>query len=144
MGCLVFNDFPHSARRWPHRGRGFAVSNPAPRDGRNNSEIFQLEPIVAQQQPEFHSPGLRAGQIGKKGPGAAGFLFLTHGRCSSAYHSASMSPAVWVTTSNSTNRPALPGWRPWLFMARPGGTAIHCRSYPLPSQTVCRVLPIHP
>lgn len=46
-------------------------------------QIFQFQPIVPQQQPEFPSPGLRAGQIGKKGPGAgAGFLFLTHGRCS--------------------------------------------------------------
>jgi hypothetical protein len=45
-------------------------------------QIFQFQPIVPQQQPEFPSPGLWAGQIGKKGSGAgAGFLFLTHGRC---------------------------------------------------------------
>jgi len=43
---------------------------------------FQLYQIISQKQQEFPSPGLRAGQIGKKGPGAgAGFLFLTHGRC---------------------------------------------------------------
>jgi hypothetical protein len=46
-------------------------------------EIFQLEPIVAQQQPHFSGPGLRTGQVGKKGPETgAGSLFLTHGRYS--------------------------------------------------------------
>jgi hypothetical protein len=42
-------------------------------------KISQLEPIVAQQQPEFPGQGLRAGQVGKKGPGAgAGSLCSTH------------------------------------------------------------------
>ena len=46
-------------------------------------KISQLEPIVAQQQPEFPGPGLPAGQVGKKGPGAgARSLFFTHEGCS--------------------------------------------------------------
>jgi hypothetical protein len=46
-------------------------------------KIYYLEPIVAQQQPHFPGPRLRAGQVGKKGPGIeAKFVFLAHGRYS--------------------------------------------------------------
>jgi hypothetical protein len=46
-------------------------------------QIFQFQPIVPQQQPEFPSPGLWAGQIGKKGSGAGtGAFIFTHGCCS--------------------------------------------------------------
>jgi hypothetical protein len=45
-------------------------------------KTFQLEPIVAQQQPDFLGPGLRAGQVSEKGPRAgAGSLFLIYARC---------------------------------------------------------------
>jgi hypothetical protein len=43
-------------------------------------KIFQLDPIVAQHQPDFPGPGLRAAQVGEKIPGARrGSLFFTHG-----------------------------------------------------------------
>jgi hypothetical protein len=46
-------------------------------------QIFQLQPIVPQQELEFCGPGLRAGQIGEKGSGAGtgGAFIFTHGCC---------------------------------------------------------------
>jgi hypothetical protein len=43
-------------------------------------EIFQFEPIVAPEEPNFFRQGLRSGQVGEKSPGAgSGFFFLAHG-----------------------------------------------------------------
>ena len=44
-------------------------------------QIFQLQPIIPQQQLEFFGPGLRAGQIGEKGPGAGTDAFIFTHRC---------------------------------------------------------------
>jgi hypothetical protein len=41
-------------------------------------KISQLEPIIAQQQPEFPGPGLPAGQVGKKARGLGRGLFSSH------------------------------------------------------------------
>jgi hypothetical protein len=42
-------------------------------------EAFQLYPVILHEQANFLGPGLRAVQIGEKGPGTgAGLAFLTH------------------------------------------------------------------
>jgi hypothetical protein len=46
-------------------------------------QIFQLQPIIPEQQPQFPGPGLLAGPIGKKGCGTGPSpLFFTHDLCS--------------------------------------------------------------
>jgi hypothetical protein len=43
-------------------------------------KISQFEPVVARQETNLFRPGLRAPQVGEKGPGAgAGFFILSHG-----------------------------------------------------------------
>jgi len=46
-------------------------------------EIFQLEPIIAQEEPNFFRPRLLSSQVGEKSPGAGSvFFFLAHCRSS--------------------------------------------------------------
>ena len=79
-------------------------------------QIFQLQPIVPQQQLEFLGPGPRAGQIAYKGPGAGmGFAFLKHGRGSLLLALSHKISGSRVITSISPNRPAQLGWRPGLL-----------------------------
>jgi hypothetical protein len=92
---------------------------------------FQLKPVVAQEHPNFFSPGLRAGQVGEKDQGTgADFVSLAHG-CPSGRLALGVNLSGGVGDDiqfHAIVQLFLGGVRSF-FLAHPGDRARRCQSY---------------
>jgi hypothetical protein len=96
-------------------------------------EILKLYPVIAHQKPELPVPRGRALEVGEKGPGAGAVpAFLTHNLYSCRLALGLNVPAVWVTTSSSTQSSSSSWVASSAFFRASRGTATRCRSHPSP------------